>query len=254
MSTHTPRQVDSARKTCRIISLLQTRESVGVTELATELGISKSTVHGHLATLLEEELVVKENHQYRLGLKFVGLSESVKESVADPNIVRTEVRNLAAETGEVVHFGAEENGHVVYLEKDRGDGAVQTVSSIGDRMPMHSTSLGKAILAERTHKEVDQLIQAHGLPERTANTITELSDLYAELEDTAARGYAIDNQENIPGVRCIGVTVDVPGTDATGALSISGPSRRMTDARIADELQEILTQTANVIEVNSLYS
>ncbi len=70
MSTAVPRQVDSAKKTCRIITLLQERGPVGVTELATELGISKSTVHGHLATLTDTGLVVKEDHAYRLSSSF----------------------------------------------------------------------------------------------------------------------------------------------------------------------------------------
>lgn len=254
MARNIPRQVDSARKTCRIINMLQEQGCVGVTELANELNISKSTVHGHLATLTDEGLVVKENHTYRLSLQFLRIAESVKSGVADPDTVREQVRELADETGEVVHFGAKEGGHVVYCEKDRGDSAVQTVSKVGERMPLHSTSLGKGILAELPRNEVDQIIQEHGLPERTPNTITDVEDLNHELDKTASRGYSIDDEENIPGVRCIGVAVNVPGTETMGALSISGPSRRMTDERITNDLQEKIAQTANVIEVNSLYS
>lgn len=254
MSIQTPRQINSAKKTCRIITLLQKRGNIGVTELATELGISKSTVHGHLATLSDEGLVVKEDHTYRLGLQFLEISESVKSWIADPDTVRAEVRELAKATGEIVHFGAKEGANIVYIEKDQGDSAVQTVSNVGDRMPMHSTSLGKAILAELPREEVDRIVREHGLPERTENTITDLNGLCQNLDETASRGYAIDDEENIPGVRCIGAAVNVPGTETIGALSISGPSQRMADKRVKNELQEILTQTANVIEVNSLYS
>ncbi|NUB93780.1 IclR family transcriptional regulator [Haloterrigena sp. SYSU A121-1] len=249
-----PRQVDSAKKTCRIIEILRKKGEIGVTELANELEISKSTVHGHLATLNNEGLVVKDDHTYRLSLQFVRISESVKSGVADTNTVREEVRELADITGEVVHFGAKEGGHVVYLEKDRGDSAVQTVSEIGEKMPIHSTSLGKAILAELPRNEVDQIVEEYGLPERTENTVTDVGDLHEELDEISSRGYSIDDEENIPGVRCIGAAVSVPGTEAIGALSISGPSQRMTDERITNDLQERIAQTANVIEVNSLYS
>ncbi len=174
--------------------------------------------------------------------------------MANPDTVREQVRELAATTGEVVHFGAKEGDHVVYLEKGKGGSAVQTVSSVGDRMPLHSTSLGKAILGELPSAQVDEIVTETTFTERTPHTITDAETLHQELETTASRGYAIDDEENILGVRCIGTPVNVSGTGGIGALSISGPARRITDERISSELQDQLVQTANVIEVNSLYS
>ncbi len=254
MPTDTPRKIATVKKTGRIIEALQKRGSAGITEIADDVGFSKSTVHGHLATLHEDGMVVKEGHKYRLSLRFLDIAESVKRTVAKHDIVREQVRELADATGEVVHFGAKEEGRVVYIEKSRGDSAVQTKSRIGGRMPMHSTGLGKAMLAELPAADVERIVAEHGLEQRTEHTITDVEELYAELEETAERGYSIDDEENIPGIRCIGMAVSVPETEVIGALSISGPSQRMTDERIEDELQPKLAQAANVIEVNSLYS
>lgn len=254
MPTDTPRKIDTVKKTGRIIETLQRQGTAGVTEISDAVGASKSTVHGHLATLHEDGMVVKKGHTYRLSLRFLDIAESVKQTVAERDIVREQVRDLADTTGEVVHFGAKEAGHVVYIEKSKGDSAVQTKSRIGGRMPMHSTGLGKAMLAELPAGDVDRIVDDRGLEQRTAQTITDREALHAELEETAERGYSIDDEENIPGVRCIGMAVSVPETEIIGAVSVSGPSQRMTDERIEAQLQTKLAQAANVIEVNSLYS
>jgi DNA-binding IclR family transcriptional regulator len=253
MPTNTPRKIDAVQKTCQILKYLQDSGGAGVTEISEELGFSKSVVHAHLATLNEEDLVVKDDYTYLLGLKFLDIAETVKNSVAKHEIVRDQVHELAEDTGEVVHFGAEENGQVVYVAKSKGESAVETASRVGKRMPMHSTSLGKAILAEFSQDLVEEIINQHGLSRQTEQTITDEGKLHEELDMIKDRGYAVDNQENIPGVRCIGISVSAPNTDVLGALSISGPSERMTDDRIENELKEMLAQAANVIEVNSRY-
>ncbi|MFC7078449.1 IclR family transcriptional regulator [Haloarcula halophila] len=254
MPTNTPRKIGAVHKTCRILEILQERDEAGITEIAEAMDFSKSAVHGHLATLEDEGFVVKDGHQYHLSLRFLDIAESVKGRVAKREIVREQVRMLAEQTGEVVHFGSEENGRVVYLSKSKGDAAVETASQVGKRMPMHSTSLGKAILAELPQETVENILERHEMTERTEATITEPDALFDELETTRERGYSIDDEENLPGVRCIGMAVTDPDAGVFGALSVSGPSQRMTDDRIENKLSEMVAQAANVIEVNSMYS
>lgn len=254
MPTNTPRTVEAVQRACRIIEELQKQREIGITELSERVSFSKSTVHGHLATLVDEGLVVKDGHRYRMSLQFLDIAEDLKNRVTDHEILKEQVRKLADETGEVVHFGAEENGRVIYTAKSKGDNAVQTESRIGKQMPMHSTSLGKAILAELPREQVDQIIQQHGLDARTKNTLTDAADLYENLDEIEERGFSIDDEENISGVRCIGIAVSVSPSGVIGALSISGPSQRMTDDRVKNDLHEKVAQAANVIEVNSMYS
>lgn len=254
MTTNTPRKIDSVRNTCRIIDVLEESGGAGITEIAEDLEFSKSAVHGHLATLRDEGLVVKNGHTYSLSLRFIGIAERVKKQVADHEIVKEVVTNLADETGEVVHFATMEKGSVVYLSKSFGDSAVKTASEIGMRVSMHSSSLGKAMLAELPPERVDQIVEEYGMPKQTESTITDIDELHADLEATRERGYSIDDEENIPGVRCIGKAVSAPEVDVLGALSITGPSQRMTNERMENELHDTIAQAANVIEVNSMYS
>lgn len=254
MATDESRRIEAVQNTCKIIQVIRASGGARITEISNELEFAKSAVHGHLTTLRDEGLVVKDGHTYSLSLQFLQIAEEVKNQIADHTIVKEEVMRLAKETGEVVHFGAEEQGRVVYLSKDRGDDAVKTVSKIGDYMPMHSTSLGKAILSELPSERREQIIDQYDLSERTEQTITDPVQLRKNLEEIRQRGYAIDNEENIPGVRCIGMAVSAPDGEIMGALSISGPSQRMTDERMANELNEQIAQVANVIEVNSRYS
>lgn len=254
MATNSPRTIESVRNACRIIRVLRERGSAGVTEISEELDFAKSAVHGHLATLREEGLVVKNGQSYSLSLQFIDLAENVKNQVADFDIVEEVVTDLAEETGEVVHFGTEEGGQVVYLSKARGESAVETASRLGMRVPMHSSSLGKAMLAELPAPEVDAIIEKHEMVKQTESTITDLGELHDELDETRNRGYSIDDEENIPGVRCIGKAVSAPEVNLLGALSITGPSQRMTNERMEEEIHDKIAQAANVIEVNSMYS
>lgn len=254
MATNGSRKIETIQNACRVINVLRDSGGSGVTDIANRLDFSKSAVHGHLATLQDEGLVVKNGRTYSLSLRFLEIAEEVKNQVADHEIVKAEVTRLAEETGEVVHFGTEEQGRIVYLSKARGDVAVKTASRVGNRMPMHSTSLGKAILAELPPERCERIIEEYELSKKTGRTITDPERLGEDLETTRKRGYSIDDEENIHGVRCIGKVVSGPDADVMGALSISGPSKRMTDERMEEELNDQIAQAANVIEVNSRYS
>ncbi|MFA9516108.1 IclR family transcriptional regulator [Halopenitus sp. H-Gu1] len=253
MATSDSKRIEAVRNTCRIVDVLKDRGRCGVTEISDELDFSKSAVHAHLATLREEGLVVKTDREYGLSLEFLDLAEHAKGKLADQQITQ-KVRELADETGEAVHFGTEEQGQVVYTAKSYGDAAVKTASRIGKRMPMHSTSLGKAMLSEFPREQVDRIIDEHGLPARTDSTITDREELHEELQRTRERGYSIDDAENIPGVRCIGMSVCDPDGDVLGGLSVSGPLERMTDDRLEEDLYRTLAQATNIIEVNTMYS
>lgn len=255
MSTDEPRTVEAVHKACAIVRVLRDRDGLSVTEIADSVDFSKSTVHGHLATLVDEGFVVREGDRYRLGFEFVEVGTSVIESrVVDLEAIRDEVQRLADETGEQVRFVVEEDGYVACIDRREGDEAIRHKFGIGDRMPMHSTATGKAILAEYPAETVEGILERRGLPERTEHTITDAATLYEHLEAVDAQGFAIDDGESIPGMRAVGTAVTIPERRVLGALGVSGPSTRMTDDRIERELQTQIAQAANVIEVDSIHS
>lgn len=245
--------IHSVDITCNIISALKESHGMGVTELATELGHSKSTIHRHLSTLEKNRYVVNEDGTYRLSLRFLNVAVNVREQFRNYGIVEQELDNLAEKTEEVAQFGIEEHGQVTYLYKTTGTHGVPTASRVGSQQPMHSTSLGKAILAHLPNQKVDNILDLHGLPKRTAKTTTDRDELFEELNRIRQRGFSFDDEENVTGLRCIGAPV-LYEDNVIGAVSISGPSSRLEGELFREELPREVMRTANVIELNSKFA
>ena len=247
------RTVQAVQIALDIVDLLYERNGARVTEIAEELGRSKGTVHGHLTTLMENEYIIKEGDVYRLSLRYLELGESVKQRLGIYEVVTDELDDLAEDCGELCQFATEEHGRAVYLYKAEGEKAVQTASSVGKREYLHCISLGKAILAYLPRGRVDEIVDTHGLPEFTDQTITTRAELYEELETIRDRGYAFDNEEKIEGLRCVAAPVkDDDGV--LGAVSVSGPSSRMKGERFREDLPDKVLRSANVIEINAKFS
>ena len=246
------RTVQSVQTTIDIVKHLREVGEAGVTDLAAALDHSKGTTHSHLATLLENEYVVRNGDRYGLSLKLLDFGEYVKSQLEIYDVVAEELDDLAAETGEVAQFATGEHGRAVYLYKAHGDQAVNTASSVGRREYIHCISLGKAILAQFPEERVDGIVGRHGLPAKTSNTITDRDELAAELQEIRERGYAVDDEEMIEGIRCVAAPITNDGV--VGAISISGPSSRMAGERFEETLPSKLLRSANVIEINAKFS
>lgn len=249
-----PRTIQAVGITLEIINYLHEHDSARITEIADQLGRSKGTIHCHLATLLEKEHVVKNGDAYQLGLRYLELGEGVKKRLGTYDVVTNELADLAEQSDELVQFATEEHGRAVYLYKDGGERAVQTASSIGKREYLHCISLGKVILAHYSRERVEDIIDRHGMPGYTSQTITSRDELFEELETIRERGYAFDDEEKIEGLRCVAAPVMAGENEVLGAVSISGPSSRMTGERYREELPNMVTRSANVIEINAKFS
>ncbi|ESP90194.1 IclR family transcriptional regulator [Candidatus Halobonum tyrrellensis] len=247
------RRIRGVRIALSIVDLLQRERARTLSGIADELGHSKSTVHSHLKTLEDEEMVVREPDGYRLSLRILDLARGVRDQVGNSDVIEEEVEALAAETGEIAQFGIEEYGRVSYLYKARGARAVETASTVGTQQPIYSTSLGKAILAYLPAERRAEVIDACEFEPLTAHTVTDPERLREQLAEVRERGYGLDNEENIDGLRCVAAPVRDDET-VFGAVSISGPSSRFTDDRIEGELAERVRRAANVIELNTKFS
>lgn len=245
------RPVQAVATSCDIIRALRELDSAGVTELADHLDISKATAHNHLATLRQYEFVRKEGDTYDVSFLFIDYGEYAKNSSPIYDLAVGETETLAETTGEVASFMVEEHGKGVYLHKTSGEKAVQTYSYVGDRKHLHCSALGKAILAYTSRERVFEIIDKHGLPKRTENTITDEEVLLDELEKTRDRGYAVDNEEAISGLRCVAAPVIGHKGELHGAISVSGPIRRFKDSYFKDELPEIVLEATNIIKINT---
>lgn len=247
------RTIRSVEIAFNIIETLKENGRSGVTELADELGHSKSTVHSHLGTLEEQKILVQDAGGYRLSLSVLDMATHVRKQIGNYEVIECEVDELAEETGEIVQFGIEEYGKVTYLHKASGARAVETASRVGIHQPMYSTSLGKAILTYLPSERTAEIVQSIDYEPVTPQTVTSPDELYAELEQIRERGYSIDDEENIEGLRCVAAPVK-NGEAVLGAISITGPSSRFTDDRIHGELADYVKRAANIIELNTKFS
>ncbi|SER40444.1 IclR family transcriptional regulator [Natrinema salaciae] len=249
----TGRRIRSVEIAFTILDAVRNHDGIGVTELADELGHSKSTIHSHLQTLESQEVIVRHGDGYRLSLQVLDMANDVRDQIANYDVIVDEVDELATETGEIAQFGLEEHGNVSYLYKAMGNRAVETASRAGGKQPMYSTSLGKAILAFLPTDRRESIIDDAAFASKTPNTITDASRLYEELEEISERGYATDDEENIEGLRCVAAPVRNEQT-VLGAISITGPASRITDDYLHGELAESVQRAANVIELNTKFS
>lgn len=236
--------VQSLERTFDLIeNLSRNPDGMLLMELSAATGLHKSTAHRLLASLVNLGYVKKEEttNKYRLTLKLFELSGRVVDNIDVLEIAKTPLEHLRNVTQEAVHLVVREGIDIVYVHKvDSRNSSIRMFSRIGMRRPMYCTAVGKSILATMSNAEVQKIWDKSDIKRYTQHTIVELDALYHELEQVRACGYALDNEENELGVRCIGAAV----LDYTGrgkaALSISAPIARMTDERITELSTDIL--------------
>lgn len=208
---------------------------VRLTDIAQGCGLEKSTTHRLLGALISEELIEQDadSERYRLGLRLLELGMAVLSRMDVRDEAQLALRALAARAEDTVHLGVASGTDVVYLEKVESPHAFQMRSRVGDRMPLHSTGIGKAILAFMPEDKLE-LVLAGAMERRTPGTIVTPEDLRRELERIRLRGYSTDMEENEQGVRCVGAPIFDHSLRVVGGISIAGPVFRFTQQRVAE--------------------
>jgi DNA-binding IclR family transcriptional regulator len=236
-----------------IIDLLEELDGARVSELADRLDISQSSISTHLSTLKQRKYVVKDGNKYKLSLYFSSIGEYVRNQCILYDAGKNEIERLAQETEEYTHLVAEEYGQAIYLHEAKGELAVgEDHFSKRYEKPteLHSSAYGKAILAHLPEDRIEDVIDEYGLPARTENTITAREELLAELEQIREQGFALNDGEEIRGVRAVGAPVIEADGNVLGAISVSKPASRMGDEMFEETMPETVMSTANVIEIN----
>lgn len=248
----TSQTIDAVTTTCRILDTLRKKGKMGVTEISQELNLGKSTTYRHLRTLWNQNFVVKTDDKYKLSLIYFAMTEQVKNQLNAYDEIVDEIDSLAADIGEVSQFALEEQNRLVYIYKSEGENAVQVVSGTGYEGIFHCSGMGKVVLSHLPDDVVDTIIDKQGLAKETENTITEKQALKEELDEVRECGYAIDNEEFMPGLKCVAVPVLIEEQSIIGGISVSAPASRMGQERIENEIVPKAKSAANIIEVNAL--
>lgn len=226
------------------------KDGCSVTELADKLEINKSSVFRILSTLVAHGYIEqdKETKKYRLGYQYLKLSAKLLDSIDIRKEALPYLRQLEKSTNEVIHLVIYSQKEAVYIEKLEGNETLRMHSQIGRRAPMHCTSAGKTILAYLTKSEVLEVKERNGFPKYTENTITNLEDLFENLNEIRNKGYGIEREENELEITCIAAPIFFHQGDIAGAISISSTSKRMNDERIDKLKYQIMDVCEKVSE------
>lgn len=204
-------------------------------EVAERCGFTRPTTYRLISTLAARGYVASgQDGRYRLGTKMLSLSKRLIENAQLPQLARPDLEKLCQDVGESVHLGVLEDTEVLYVDKVESVSAARMYSVVGTRNPLHSTSLGKAILAFLPESERDMLLGRIAYTERTPNTITNRAQLEKHLEEIRLLGYAVDDVENEEGIRCVGVPILGNAGLPIAAISVSGPVIRVTRERVGE--------------------
>ena len=246
--TKNPIQV--ADRIFQTIEALAQSGPVGLLELSKDLNLNKSTVHRILNSLIYMGYVKQDvsTSKYSLTFKIWDIANQVLTKIDMVNIVKPYLRHLVEITGETVHLVQMDGTNAVYIDKvESYNNSVRMVSQVGKSIPLYCSGVGKAMLAEMKPESVKQIWDTSEIYKFTNHTITNYSILCERLEEVRKNGYALDDEENELGVRCIATSIKDHTGKARYAFSISAPSSRMNDKTIKNLAKKVL-ETRRQIE------
>lgn len=217
-----------------VLDLLGDSESpLGLAQVASTLKLHKSTAHRFLM-VLERHRMVERTHggKFRLGLRLFDFGNRAIEQYDLRERAHPHLKRLVAETEETAHLCILEQAHIIYLDKLEPARSVRMFSRVGASIPVHCTAVGKAILAHYPPEKVEEVLKKTRFERYTAKTLTSREALLKEVERARRRGYAVDDEEREEGVRCIAVAILDAQAQPIAAVSLSGPSFRVTAQKL----------------------
>ena len=227
--------VQSLSRALNILTILGGAEvPMSLTELAEAADLSPSTTHRLLTTLQQDRYVRFDQgaRRWSVGVQayMTGVSFLKTRNLVD--VAKPRLRRLMEESSELASLAVEENGEAIYLARVGGPRVPQGALPTVDRTLLHCSAVGKALLAGMPEARVQSILQQRGMRQFTRRTLSSLPALRDELTLTRSRGYALDQEERVSGLRCVAAPLFDENARVIGALSISGTSRRIEDARV----------------------
>lgn len=211
--------------------LAQSRRGVTLSQLTTRLQLPRSTGHALLLTYQRCGYVQrdKETGRYRLGSRLHSLANLALAGHSLRTHCSSFLHRLMQDSGATVHLAVMEQGEVILIDRVEPHATARLATWVGKRMGLHCTALGKAIIAHLPDEVLDQLVQRQGLIRYNENTISSPRKLRAACEQVRQLGYAVDDEEEEIGVRCIGAPVYNDKGEVVAAISISGSKTQFED-------------------------
>jgi DNA-binding IclR family transcriptional regulator len=235
-------KVQALDRAFAVLDLLGESETpLGLAQVASSLQLHKSTAHRFLMVLEKHRMVERTvGGKFRLGLRLFDLGNRAIEQYDLRERAQPHLRRLVAETEETAHLCILEGAHVIYIDKIEPARSVRMITRIGASNPVHCTSVGKAMLAFLPEERLTDILGRLRFERYTNHTLSTVEALRAEIEKTRRRGYAVDDEEFEEGLRCIAVPVLDAQRLPVAAVSVSGPSFRVTAQKLPSIANHLL--------------
>lgn len=234
-------RVQSVERALELLGTLADAGAEGMTlsDLGRSLEVSKSSAYAILQTMLAHGFVADSGEgmgrRYRLGMALARLGDAVTSQIALRDVAVPVLRSLTAATGLTSRVAVFDEPHAVVIGSiDAANSAIQFASNLFKRELMHSSAVGKSMLATLDEQHVRSLLRQAGMPRKTSRTITDVDEMLRELEDVAAQGYAIDDEEDVDGVFCVASVVRDYTGGCAGAISVTGLRLDLPDSRLRE--------------------
>jgi DNA-binding IclR family transcriptional regulator len=239
--------IEAVERALDVLEAFIGSERLTLVEISQRVGLNKSRVFRILHTLARRGYIERslEGAYYSLGVKLCERAAAVRLNVKQ--VALPYLQQLNQRFNETVNLGVLGDGEVLYIEIIESAHPFWVATTIGKRSPVHSSSLGKAMLAYLDEGSLEALIPPKLLVKRSGRTITDSRQLRKELEKVARRGYAVDDGEDVEGAACVGAPIFDATAKPLAAISVSGPTQRITSRR--NEIARALTQACDEISM-----
>ena len=228
-------RVQSLARALNILNVLsQAEQGMTLTDLVHTVGLAPSTAHRLLTTLQRDRFVdfAGDRNAWTVGVQAFIVGNGFLQSRDLVSIARPFMRRLMEDGGETVNLAVEDRGEAIFLAQVECRQMMRAITKPGRQVPIHGSAVGKALLAGMPNARVAKILQNRGLPTVTSRTIRTPIKLRRAFEEIRAVGYALDDEENSVGLRCVAAAVRDEYGDPLAAISVSGPTARITRERM----------------------
>lgn len=250
-SASSSRHIKSVQTAFRIVEFLQKQDGATISDLTHHLEVSKSTVHNYLSTLESLGYVVNRDGTYRVGLRFLTHGMAARNSLDIGRAVKPALTEVSNEINQAAWWITEELGRGIFVDTDVPRDGQVIFGRVGKRSYLHAHGPGKAILAQQSDEYVRKILDFHGLPEYTTETVTDEAVLFEQLERIREQGYAYTVGEAALGIQSIGVAFQ-DDHEQTHAIGVFGYSHDFDGENLDADIPALLQSvTADITGARS---
>lgn len=224
--------IQSVERALKILDLFDERNrELTITEISKRMNLHKSTVHSLLKTLKSQRYIAQneENEKYLLGLKLFERGNMVVSHLDLRTVARKHLEWLSSTTNLTTHLVILDGQEGLYVDKVEGSGVTVIYSRIGRRVPIHTSAIGKSLVATKTDEELNRLLEGYQYTKQTEKSIRSKEEFLSEIEQARIAGYSMDNEENEPGIVCFAVPIKDYSSKVIAAVSMSMPASKLND-------------------------